>query len=61
MNPQRDPRRAWGRLGNAVEYIEVDGDHHTMLHDPAVKVLANNLRAYISRAKAPTGAGKISS
>ncbi|HZP61113.1 MAG TPA: SDR family NAD(P)-dependent oxidoreductase, partial [Opitutaceae bacterium] len=51
LTPDRDPRRYYERLAQAgVQYVEVEGDHHAMLHHPA---LAAELRSCLARATAP--------
>jgi thioesterase domain-containing protein len=52
--PERDPRRYYERLApEGIQYIEVEGDHHSMLHQPGVPGLAAGLRASLERAAAP--------
>jgi thioesterase domain-containing protein len=52
--PERDPRLYYERLAaEGVHYIEVEGDHHSMLHQPGVPGLATGLRASLERAAAP--------
>jgi thioesterase domain-containing protein/NAD(P)-dependent dehydrogenase (short-subunit alcohol dehydrogenase family) len=49
--PERDPRRYYERLAaEGIHYIEVEGDHHSMLHQPGVPGLAAGLRASLERA-----------
>ncbi len=54
LNPERDPRRYYERLAQGgTHYIEVEGDHHSMLHEPGVTALAAGLRACLAPAAAP--------
>ncbi|HTQ30931.1 MAG TPA: alpha/beta fold hydrolase, partial [Opitutaceae bacterium] len=54
LTPDRDPRRYYERLAlEGVHYIEVAGDHHAMLHQPAVPGLAVALRACLAQTAAP--------
>ncbi|HEU5078475.1 MAG TPA: alpha/beta fold hydrolase [Opitutaceae bacterium] len=43
--PKRDPRRHYETLlDRPVDYFEVEGDHHSMLHFPGIGELAENVR-----------------
>jgi thioesterase domain-containing protein len=39
------PDRGWGRLADIVDVSFVPGQHHTMVNEPHVRVLAERLRA----------------
>jgi thioesterase domain-containing protein/acyl carrier protein len=49
--------RGWGRLGRSVDVHFVPGQHHTMVKEPNIQVLAARLRDCISRAIDPEAAG----
>ena len=52
--PKRDPRLYYERFATeGIHYIEVEGDHHSMLHQPGVPGLAAGLRASLERAASP--------
>jgi len=52
--PDRDPRRYYERVAlEGIHYIEVKGDHHSMLHQPSVPGLAAELRVCLAQATAP--------
>ncbi|HWZ94477.1 MAG TPA: SDR family NAD(P)-dependent oxidoreductase [Opitutaceae bacterium] len=54
LTPDRDPRRYYERLAlEGTLYIEAEGDHHGMLHQPGVPGLAAELRACLARAATP--------
>ncbi|MGA3007066.1 MAG: SDR family NAD(P)-dependent oxidoreductase [Opitutaceae bacterium] len=53
MRPDRDPRRYYEHLAaEGAHYIEVAGDHHSMLHTPGVPGLAAGLRSCLTPAPA---------
>jgi thioesterase domain-containing protein len=43
--------RGWGRLAGAIDVYFVPGQHHTMVNEPHVQVLAERLRACLQQAK----------
>jgi thioesterase domain-containing protein len=52
LAPDRDPRRYYERLAEGgVEYVEVDGDHHGILHEPGVSGLAVGLGSRMEGAR----------
>jgi acyl-CoA synthetase (AMP-forming)/AMP-acid ligase II/thioesterase domain-containing protein/NAD(P)-dependent dehydrogenase (short-subunit alcohol dehydrogenase family)/acyl carrier protein len=52
--PDRDPRRYYEQLASeGTHYIEIEGDHHGILHQPGVPGLAAELRACLAQATAP--------
>ncbi len=52
--PERDPRRYYERLASeGTHYIEVEGDHHSILHQPGVPGLAAGLRTCLAQAMTP--------
>lgn len=53
LAPERDPRRYYERLAQeGTHYIEVEGDHHSMLHEPGVTGLAAGLRTCLAQTPA---------
>lgn len=49
---ERVRRGAWKDLADGVDIREVPGNHLTMLADPHVRVLAEELRSYLQGGKA---------
>ncbi len=50
--PARDPRRYYeGLASGGARYLDVQGDHHSMLHDPGVAGMASGLRAALAAAQ----------
>ena len=45
--------RGWGKLADAVEVHFVPGQHHSMVKEPHVRVLARKLRSCARQAEAP--------
>jgi len=53
-----DSSRVWKRLCKEVVILEVPGDHNSMLRDPGVKILAEQILSYLAPANsAPTEPG----
>jgi thioesterase domain-containing protein/acyl carrier protein len=48
--PARDPLKSWGRLARGIDLHVVPGDHFSMLREPHVSVLAEQLRKSIQQA-----------
>ena len=46
----RDPLKGWGRLARGIDLHVVPGDHFSMLREPHVSVLAEQLRKSIQQA-----------
>jgi hypothetical protein len=54
LTPDRDPRRYYERLAlEGTHYIEAEGDHHGMLHQPGVPDLAAKLSACLVQTTSP--------
>jgi len=50
--PERDPRRYYEKITQgAVDYFDVPGDHHGILHPPGVRNLAAELNARLPKLK----------
>jgi thioesterase domain-containing protein len=45
------PDRGWGKVASAVEVHFVPGHHHTMVKEPQVQVLAQQLGVYLRQAE----------
>ncbi|HTB81379.1 MAG TPA: SDR family NAD(P)-dependent oxidoreductase [Opitutaceae bacterium] len=59
LTPERDPRRYYEKIAKqGARYLDVGGDHHSMLHHPAVPGLAAKLDGCLQSARS---GGKASS
>jgi acyl transferase domain-containing protein/thioesterase domain-containing protein/acyl carrier protein len=47
-----DSSRVWQRLAREVVILEVPGDHNSMLKEPGVRVLADQIESYLKNANA---------
>jgi hypothetical protein len=47
-----DSSRVWQRLAKEVVILEVPGDHNTMLKEPGVKILAEQIETFLKPEKA---------
>jgi len=47
-----DSTRLWQRLAKKVVILEVPGDHNTMLKEPGVKILAEQIHTFVTPAHA---------
>jgi thioesterase domain-containing protein len=64
LTPERDPRRYYERIARqGARYLDVGGDHHSMLHHPAVPGLAVKLDSCLKsiRSGKSSGAPAVSS